>query len=105
MGIPLTHNPDSARPPSIPTIDAKQPKLGVPHVDPIGTTGSFYNTQTGSPSDPAGTFANSDFYAITPRRSRWFNNILKSREKSNISNINSNGNNISDRNPNGNNIP
>jgi hypothetical protein len=69
----------------------------------IGTTGSFYNTQgAASPGDQYGTFANSDFYAITPRRSRWFNNILKSREKSNISNTNPNGRNISDPNPDGN---
>ena len=61
----------------------------------IGSTGSFTNTQgAGSPSDQYGTFTNSDFYAIEPRRSRWFNNILKSRERSNSSNSNPNGNNI-----------
>lgn len=69
----------------------------------IGSTGSFYNTQGGgSPGDQYGTFVNSDFTAIVPRRSRWFNNILKSREKSGSNNTNPNGNNISDRNPNGN---
>ena len=62
---------------------------------PIGTTASFYNTQgAGSPSDQYGTFANSDFYAVTPRRSRWFNNILKSRERSASGTSNPNGNNI-----------
>jgi hypothetical protein len=61
----------------------------------IGSTGSFYNTQgAGSPSDQYGTFANSDFFAIAPRRSRWFGNILKSRERSVNNNINPNGNNI-----------
>jgi hypothetical protein len=104
--IPPIFNPGSPIPPSTPSIEAKRPSPGIPQVDPIGTTGSFYNTQgAGSPGDQYGTFANSDFYAITPRRSRWFNNILKSREKSNIVNKNPNGNNISDRNPNGNSTP
>ena len=61
----------------------------------IGSTGSFYNTQGGgSPGDQYGAFVNSDFTAIVPRRSRWFNNILKSREKSGSNNTNPNGNNI-----------
>ena len=85
--IPPNRVPGSPIPPNaVPNI---------PDIAPIGTTGSFYNTQgAGSPGDQYGTFANSDFTAIVPRRSRWFNNILKSREKSNISNTNPNGNNI-----------
>jgi hypothetical protein len=60
-------------------------------VDPIGVTGSFINTQgSTSPSDPYGSFTNTDFYAIQPKRSRWFNNILKSREKSNSFDVNPN---------------
>jgi hypothetical protein len=112
--IPPGRTPGSTVPPSVPGAPVPPsipPQFssvgGVETVSSgIGSTGSFYNTQGGgSPADQYGTFANSDFYAITPRRSRWFNNILKSREKSNISNTNPNGNNISDRNPNGNNTP
>jgi hypothetical protein len=95
--IPPNRTPGSPIPPNVPGIPS------VPNIPAIGTTGSFYNTQgAASPGDQYGTFANSDFYAITPRRSRWFNNILKSREKSGSNNTNPNGNNISDRNPNGN---
>jgi len=51
-----------------------------------GQTGSFYNTGAGAnPSDPYGTFAQ-DGYAISPKRTRWFNNILKSRERSSSAN-------------------
>ena len=46
-----------------------------------GQTGSFFNTQAGTnPSDPYGTFAQ-DGYAIEPKRTRWFNNILRARER------------------------
>lgn len=48
----------------------------------IGVTGSFYNTQaSSSPGDPFGTFTSTDFYDIQPKRTRWFNNILKARER------------------------
>lgn len=70
----------------------------------IGVTGSFYNTQgSTSPSDPFGSFANTDFYDIRPRRTRWFNNILKARERSSTGNINPNAqdpNTNNDGNPN-----
>jgi len=57
----------------------------------IGVTGSFYNTQgSTSPGDPLGSFANTDFYDIRPKRTRWFNNILKAREKASGGNINPN---------------
>jgi hypothetical protein len=112
--IPPGRTPGSPVPPSVPGAPVPPsipPQFssvgGVETVSSgIGSTGSFYNTQgAASPADQYGTFANSDFYAITPRRSRWFNNILKSREKSNISNTNPNGNNISDPNPDGNDMP
>jgi hypothetical protein len=46
-----------------------------------GQTGSFFNTQSGTnPSDPYGTFGQ-DGYAIEPKRTRWFNNILRARER------------------------
>ncbi len=46
-----------------------------------GQTGSFNNTAgTTNPSDPYGTFGQ-DGYAIEPKRTRWFNNILKARER------------------------
>ena len=58
----------------------------------IGVTGSFYNTQgSTSPGDPLGSFANTDFYDIRPKRTRWFNNILKARERASGGNINPNG--------------
>jgi hypothetical protein len=57
----------------------------------IGVTGSFYNTQgSTSPGDPLGSFANTDFYDIRPKRTRWFNNILKARERASGGNINPN---------------
>jgi hypothetical protein len=46
-----------------------------------GQTGSFYNTKgTVGGSDKYGSFTNKDFRAISPRRTRWFDNILKARE-------------------------
>jgi len=58
----------------------------------IGVTGSFYNTQgVSSPGDPFGSFANTDFYDIRPKRTRWFNNILKSRERAAGGTSNPNG--------------
>lgn len=46
-----------------------------------GQTGSFNSTgSTSNPSDPYGTFAQ-DGYTISPKRTRWFNNILRSRER------------------------
>ena len=56
-----------------------------------GQTGSFYNTQTASPNDAYGSFANSDYMIISPKRTRWFNNILKAREKASGNIINPNG--------------
>jgi hypothetical protein len=115
--IPPNRTPGSPRPPFVGSTVPGSP--GAPSIPPqfssvggvetvsagIGSTGSFYNTQGGgSPGDQYGAFVNSDFTAIVPRRSRWFNNILKSREKSGINNTNPNGNNISNRNPNGNNM-
>jgi hypothetical protein len=58
---------------------------------PYGQTGSFYNTQTASPNDAYGQFANSDYLIISPKRTRWFNNILKAREKASGNIINPNG--------------
>ena len=52
-----------------------------------GQTGSFYNvgSSTNTP-DVYGTFTE-DGYAIVPKRSRWFNNILRAREKNGGSSI------------------
>lgn len=53
-----------------------------------GQTGSFYNTgSTTNTPDIYGTFAD-DGYAIVPKRSRWFNNILRARERSGGSSTN-----------------
>ena len=55
---------------------------------PYGQTGSFYNTGANSnASDVFGSFAKDR--VVVPKRSRWFNNILKARERaSNISGSN-----------------
>ena len=55
---------------------------------PYGQTGSFYNTAANAnASDVYGTFAKDR--VVVPKRSRWFNNILKARERaSNISGSN-----------------
>ena len=59
---------------------------------PYGATGSFLNTQSAtSPSDPLGAFANADYYTTSPKRTRWFNNILKSRSNSSNQFGNKNG--------------
>ena len=65
--------------------------LNVPPVPPYGATTSFYNTQTASPSDGYGSFTNSDYLIVSPKRTRWFNNILKAREKASGNIINPNG--------------
>ena len=50
----------------------------------FGQTGSFYNTHGAvGGSDFYGSFANKDFKAITPKRTRWFDNILRARENAN----------------------
>jgi hypothetical protein len=67
-----------------------------------GKTGSFYNTSsTGNPFGPGaaqvisnGLFSNDpDYYMIAPKRTKWFDNILKSREQSAPSNNNPNAGN------------
>ena len=58
---------------------------------PYGQTGSFYNTQgASSPTNPYGSTTNSDYLIVGPKRTRWFNNILRAREKAsgNINNPN-----------------
>jgi len=67
--------------------------LGVRDVPPYGATTSFYNTQSSasSPSDGYGSFTNSDYLIVSPKRTRWFNNILKAREKASGNIINPNG--------------
>lgn len=47
----------------------------------IGSTGSFYSSQTAG-GNPLGIGSDPDYYIISPKRTRWFNNILKAREKS-----------------------
>ena len=53
----------------------------------FGQTGSFYNTHGAvGGSDFYGSFANKDFKAITPKRTRWFDQILRARENANGNN-------------------
>ena len=46
-----------------------------------GVTGSFLNTGYSGGSDPQGTLANADYTMVLPKRSRWFDDILRSRER------------------------
>lgn len=47
-----------------------------------GQTGSFYNTHGSvGGSDKYGSFVSKDFNAVKPRRTRWFDNILRAREQ------------------------
>ena len=56
-----------------------QPDMGV-----YGQTGSFYNTGgTVNGSDIHGSSANKDNEIVMPRRSKWFDNILRTRERNN----------------------
>lgn len=46
-----------------------------------GQTGSFFNTgQSSNASDLFGTYTQ-DGYAVVPKRTKWFNNILRARER------------------------
>lgn len=54
---------------------------------PYGSTGSFYNTgQTTNSTDIYGSFAD-PAYGVFPKRTRWFNNILRSRERAGGSSV------------------
>lgn len=46
-----------------------------------GVTGSFLNTASSGGSDLQGTLANADYIMVQPKRSRWFDDILRSRER------------------------
>lgn len=46
-----------------------------------GLTSSFFNSEsTTNPSDPYGTFTTAEYFATVPKRTRWFNNIIRTRE-------------------------
>lgn len=48
---------------------------------PYGETQSFYNTDgTVGGSNKYGSFTNKDFTALKPKRTKWFDNILRARE-------------------------
>jgi hypothetical protein len=63
-----------------------------PNINPgqpgYGQTGSFHSDQS---TVGGANFGADDYYQVSPKRTRWFNNILKAREKSNtpINNPNS----------------
>ena len=67
----------------------------------FGSTGSFYSSQTagGNPlgsgaarNISGGRFVNDpDYYIVAPKRTRWFNNILKARERTSTPINNPNG--------------
>ena len=65
-----------------------------PSIPTYGATGGFYNTEgANSPSDSFGSSTNIDYKAIYPKRTKWVDNILKSRERSTTNNQNPNENN------------
>ncbi len=69
------------------TIDKNAPWVDGPFnpKNPLpahGQTGSFYNTDSNTnPSERYGTPEKNDGYSMLPKRSRWFNNILRARER------------------------
>ena len=58
---------------------------------------SDYFTQPGSTQS---SYNNQDDYFLQPKRTRWFNNILKAREQSNSRNDNPSSRGIQNRNTN-----
>jgi hypothetical protein len=66
---------------------------------PYGQTGSFYNTESNAnASDVFGTYAKDR--AVVPKKSRWFNNILRARERASSISGNKDQQNITPRTPN-----
>jgi hypothetical protein len=63
---------------------------GVENSGGLGQTNQFFDNQSVGGNDPFGNFTNSDYGAVVPKRTRWFNNILKARERasSNVTNPN-----------------
>ena len=70
-------------------VDPNDPNtLGPPTDWPMpyipGATDSFYNTDGSvGGSDKYGSFGNKDFTALRPKRTKWFDNILRARENAN----------------------
>ena len=100
--------------PSRPTGGPSRP--GIPGLDPntwvngpfnpnnplvgYGQTASFNNTgSTTNPSDPYGA-SGQDGYSISPKRTRWFNNILRSRERATTNSNNTGQQDVTPRTPN-----
>jgi hypothetical protein len=66
---------------------------------PYGQTGSFYNTESNAnASDVFGTYAKDR--AVVPKKTRWFNNILRARERASSISGNKDQQNITPRTPN-----
>jgi hypothetical protein len=65
-----------------------------------GQTGSFNNTgSTINPADPYGA-SGQDGYSISPKRTRWFNNILRSRERATTNSTSTGQQDVTPRPPN-----
>ena len=65
-----------------------------------GQTGSFNNTgSTTNPTDPYGA-SGQDGYSISPKRTRWFNNILRSRERATTNSTSTGQQDVTPRPPN-----
>lgn len=52
---------------------------------------AFFDNQSVGGNDPFGTYTNPDYEAVAPKRTRWFNNILKARERATQNILNPNG--------------
>lgn len=65
----------------------------------FGGIGNFYNVDDAtSPSDPYGTFTSPEYFQVVPKRTRWFNNILRARERAISPNSNPNARDPNPRN-------
>lgn len=60
------------------------------NITPYGATTSFYNTTGGGSPNPYGNYSGGDYIIVTPKKTRWFNNILKAREKASSNILNPN---------------
>ena len=58
-----------------------------------GQTGSFFDTQSIGGGNEFGSSTDDAFSAVTPKRTRWFNNILRARERASQTIANPNANN------------
>jgi hypothetical protein len=63
---------------------------GIENTGGYGQTSNFFDNQSIGGNDPLGSFVNPEYGAVAPKRTRWFNNVLKARERAsgNVTNPN-----------------